>query len=235
MRTLAIGDIHGCSAALDALLAAVSPTPDDQIVTLGDYVDRGPDTRGVLDRLLELDRSHRLAPLRGNHEIMMMDARTHGLGLWSQVGGDQTLASYTQDGQPARLSDVPKEHWEFIEHRCLPWHETPTHIFVHAGLHPDVPLREQDEYDLFWQRLHPEFLRPHASGKTVICGHTAQHTGEPLNLGHTICIDTWVYAAGWLTCLDASSGHIWQANQAGQVREGWLDDFARNPDRESAM
>jgi serine/threonine protein phosphatase 1 len=75
MRTLAIGDIHGCLAALDDLLAAVAPQPDDLLVFLGDYVDRGPDSRGVLDRLIELCRTHRVVPLRGNHEMMMRYAR----------------------------------------------------------------------------------------------------------------------------------------------------------------
>jgi serine/threonine protein phosphatase 1 len=226
MRTLAIGDIHGCLTALDALLAAVAPTPDDVLVTLGDYVDRGPDTRGVLDRMLELDPTHQLMPLRGNHELMMLDARTRGLGLWLQVGGIETLSSYGTKAQPAKLADIPTEHWDFIERRCIRWHETPTHIFVHAGLQPHLPLAKQDDYDLFWHRLSPEFVQPHASGKTVICGHTAQHGGEPLNLGHTICIDTCIYGGGWLTCLDIGSGKLWQANQAGEVREGRIEDYA---------
>src|SRR4051812_40922994 len=75
VRTLAIGDIHGCSKALDALLALVKPGPQDQIVTLGDYVSRGPDSRGVVDRLVRLSKGGRLVALRGNHEQMMMDGR----------------------------------------------------------------------------------------------------------------------------------------------------------------
>ena len=74
---------------------------------------------------------------------------------------------------------------------------------------------------LCWQKL----LRsrpPHISGKTVVCGHTAQPEGVPLNLGHLVCIDTWVYGAGWLTCLEAETGHYWQANQQGQTREDVL-------------
>jgi serine/threonine protein phosphatase 1 len=227
VRILAIGDIHGCSTALECLLTAVAPTREDLIVTLGDYVDRGPDTRGVLERMLDLDYRHRLVPLRGNHELMMLDARRHGLGLWCQVGGQETLASYGGNGAAGKLSDVPSEHWEFIEHRCVKWHEAPAHILVHAGVHPQKPLEEQGEYDLFWRRLQPELMQPHYSGKTVICGHTAQTSGQPLHLGHTICIDTWVYGAGWLTCLDATSGHVWQTNQAGALREAKIDDFAR--------
>ncbi|MBY0512714.1 MAG: serine/threonine protein phosphatase, partial [Gemmataceae bacterium] len=76
MRVLAIGDVHGCLEPLDALLDWVRPGPDDTVVTLGDYVDRGPDTKGVLDRLIGLKREGlRLVCLRGNHELMMLAAR----------------------------------------------------------------------------------------------------------------------------------------------------------------
>src|SRR5436190_23316404 len=98
MRVLAIGDIHGCLGPLDDLLAWVKPAPDDLVVTLGDYVDRGPDSRGVLDRLIGLKRSGaKLVCLRGNHEVMMLDARKGGpaekqTGL--SLGGVQRLASY---------------------------------------------------------------------------------------------------------------------------------------------
>src|SRR5690242_9506638 len=94
MRILAIGDIHGCLTALDTLLDAVAPEPDDQIIALGDYVDRGPDSRGVLDRLIALYAGGRVVPLRGNHDVMMMEARKgRDLG-WLLVGGKQTLLSY---------------------------------------------------------------------------------------------------------------------------------------------
>ena len=73
-RTIAIGDIHGCSAALRALIAAIEPTADDTLVPLGDYVDRGPDSRGVIDAVLELEKRCRVVPLLGNHELMLLDA-----------------------------------------------------------------------------------------------------------------------------------------------------------------
>src|SRR5690349_9006235 len=94
MRLLAIGDIHGCLTALDALLDAVAPQADDQIVALGDYVDRGPDSRGVLDRLIALHAGGRVVALRGNHDVMMLEARNgRDLG-WLAVGGKETLLSY---------------------------------------------------------------------------------------------------------------------------------------------
>jgi serine/threonine protein phosphatase 1 len=223
-RTLAIGDIHGCLTALDTLLASVRPGHDDLIVTLGDYVDRGPDVRGVIDRLMELDRTCRLVPLRGNHELMMLHARQEDFDFWFDFGGRETLASYGSDGSSGWISKVPREHWEFIEERCVDYYETDRHIYVHAGLDPEVLLPDQEPQVLFWQKLIPSFVRPHVSGKTVICGHTAQHTGLPLNLGQLVCLDTWVYGAGWLTCLEVESGRLWQANQAGELREGWLEE-----------
>src|SRR5262245_47096816 len=221
MRTLAIGDIHGVSAALDALLAAVRPAPDDLLVFLGDYVDRGPDTKGVIDRLIALDKTHRCVFLRGNHELMMTRAR-HDRGelrMWLAVGGMPALASYGS-GRPGTLADVPAEHWAFLEQRLVDYHETDTHIFVHASLFPDVPLDEQPELMLFWEFL-TEPIR-HESGKTVICGHSSQKSGEILDLGDTICIDTFAYGSGWLTCLDVDGLGYWQADQTTRVREGWL-------------
>ena len=141
MRVLAIGDVHGCSFLLDDLLAWVAPAADDTVVTLGDYVDRGPDSRGVLDRLVRMKREgKRLVCLRGNHELMMLDARGGDRGAtadWLSVGGLQTLGSYgPSPGRTGTLVDVPAEHWDFLEYNLLDYFETGTHIFVHAGLSP---------------------------------------------------------------------------------------------------
>jgi serine/threonine protein phosphatase 1 len=216
MRTLAIGDVHGHRAALDALLAAVRPAPDDLLVFLGDSVDRGPDTRGVLDRLLALKQTHRCVFLRGNHELMMARARhdRSEFRMWVAVGGAEALASY------GTIADVPAEHWSFIESECRDFFETDTHIFVHANLAPGLPLDEQSELYLFWEFLS----RPinHISGKTVVCGHTSQRSGAPLDLGDTVCIDTAVHAGGWLTCLDVHDRRYWQADPSGRARDGQL-------------
>ena len=117
MRTLAIGDIHGCARALDALLAAVKPRPDDLLVTLGDYVDRGPDSRGVLDRLVSLYATGRLVPLLGNHDLMMLHARewAEAGSMWLACGGKSTLTSYGLcNGDSVDLKTVPASHWEFL-------------------------------------------------------------------------------------------------------------------------
>jgi serine/threonine protein phosphatase 1 len=226
MRILAVGDIHGCSKAFDRLLEVVAPTREDLIVTLGDYVDRGPDSFGVLERLLSLRRSFRLVPLKGNHEQMMLDARLgYGpLSDWLSSGGRQTLASYSVLGDGGKLVDVLPEHWDFLETGLVAWYETDSHFFVHANAYPNLPLCEQPDSMLFWEFFDdPE---PHRTGKIMVCGHTSQKSGVPRNLGHAICIDTWAYADGWLTCLDVTSGRVWQTRQSGEQRTAWIDDFA---------
>jgi serine/threonine protein phosphatase 1 len=231
MRLLVIGDIHGCSRALDTLLEAVQPSPDDQIITLGDYVDRGPDSSGVLQRLLALETKCRLTPLMGNHERMMLDARTDEAAhkAWQQSGGKPTLASYSSSVVGGTLADVPDEHWAFLE-RCVKLHETATHFFVHANAYFDVPFDEQPDYMLLWEKL--SVCLPHTSGKIMVCGHTPQRDGKPLNLGHTICLDTWVYAEGWLTCWDIVSGKVWQTDQQGASRSGHMDNYLCENSRE---
>lgn len=226
MRILTIGDIHGCSTAFDSLIAAVDLQPEDRLVTLGDYVDRGPDSKGIINRLIALHETGGLVALRGNHELMMLEADKDSSkeSYWLRYGGDATLASYSLSGETGKLTDVPDNHWDFLEKVCVNWHETDAHLFVHANAYPDMPLAEQPEHILFWEPF--DCPSRHFSGKTLVCGHTSQKSGLPLNIGHAICIDTWVYGTGWLTCLDVISGRVWQANQNADVRMAWIDEFA---------
>lgn len=221
-RTLAVGDIHGCRAALETLLAIIQPSAADTVVTLGDYVDRGPDARGVVEMLLRLERACQLIPLLGNHEQMLLEAADDEdtLTTWLMYGGLETLTSYGLARNAYTRETIPAAHRDFFA-RCRAWYETETHLFVHAGVEAHLPLEEQKLDVLRWDRLRD--YGPHASGKTVICGHTRQINGLPLNLGHTICIDTWVYGEGWLTCLDVATRRYWQANQRGESREGQVD------------
>lgn len=221
MRTFAIGDIHGCSTLLDELLEVIRPTPEDRLVFLGDYVDRGPNSRGVLDRLITLRDNPRVVFLRGNHELMMSRARRDRseYKMWYAVGGMQALASYgPAPGRMGTLEDVPERHWRFIESDCVDYFETETHIFVHAGVKYGLPMTEQDEGSLFWEFFEPEHPPKHVSGKTVICGHSSQKSGEILDRGTAICIDTFAYGGGWLTALDVDSRTYWQVNLVGHVR-----------------
>ena len=222
MRTLAVGDIHGSSAALDALMAVVKPTPADLLVFLGDYVDRGPDTKGVIDRLIEMQRTLRVVCLRGNHELMMVRSRRDRgeLKMWLSVGGTQAVGSYSAGGRVS-LENVPEDHWTFLEEGLHDYFETDTHVFVHANLYPDVPLDEQPEDMLFWEFL--DWPVRHESGKVMICGHSSQRSGLPAAWPTTVCIDTAAYAGGWLTCLDVTAGRYWQANQNGETRTAMLD------------
>jgi serine/threonine protein phosphatase 1 len=213
-RTIAIGDIHGCPEALRAIIDAVQPTADDTLVLLGDYVDRGPDSRGVLEYVLELESRYRLAPLMGNHELMLLDAGQNPrvIGAWLECGGDATLRSYE-----GKLSNIPPEHVQFIR-RCKRYFEVATHFFVHANYAADIALDEQPDYLLFWEHLHFHVPAPHENGKIAIVGHTSQKTGEILDHGHVVCIDTFCYGGGWLTAMDIESGQVWQADLHGRVR-----------------
>jgi serine/threonine protein phosphatase 1 len=215
-RTIAIGDIHGCSVALDALIDAIRPHPEDVIVTLGDYINRGPDSRGVLDRLIDLGQRCRLVPLLGNHDQMLLDVRAGRYPIYwlLDIGGTATLDSY---GPGRDLSLIPDEHFEFME-GCLDFHETDTHIFVHANYFPDIPMGEQHVGMLRWESLRDMTPGPHESGKVVIVGHTSQKTGEILDLGHLVCIDTYCHGGGWLTALEVGTGQVWQTNQRGELR-----------------
>ncbi len=221
-RTIAVGDIHGCAAALTALVEAIRPGPADTLVTLGDYIDRGPDSRGVLDQLIALAGRCRLVPLLGNHEEMLVAAvREPGaLRGWLACGGVAALRSYGwAPGGPRRgLADwIPEAHWQFLA-RCQTFHETDTHLFVHAGYVPELPLAEQPGEALRWRVTDRETARPHGSGKTVVVGHTPQRSGEVLDLGFLVCIDTNCHRGGWLTALEVTTGQVWQADQQGRLR-----------------
>ena len=215
MRTLAIGDIHGCFRSLVTLEKLVPFESGDRIITLGDYVDRGPDSRAVLDWIITNRAKYNLVAIRGNHELMMYAAAAspRHYSEWIAAGGEKTLASYSKR---ADLDDVPQSHWDFLKHDCRPYFETKTHFFVHANAHPDMPLSDQPDYMLYWEFLGK--TAPHVSGKIMVCGHTPQREGVPLNDGHAVCLDTWAHATGWLTCLDVDTGCYWQANEASQTR-----------------
>ena len=223
-RTLAIGDIHGCLTALDTLLDFVALTPLDQLIFLGDYVDRGPDSRGVIERVIALNLTEQVTCLRGNHEVMMRAAVDdwESLRFWLACGGLAALYSYQTETNPPTLESVPPGHWHFLNHTCVDWHETANHVFVHANLKPDLALADQPSEWLHWQPLDSATHVPNLSGKTMICGHSEQQTGLPLVLERAICIDTWAYGQGWLTCLDVDRGEYWQSNQLGETRKGSL-------------
>lgn len=209
-RLLAVGDIHGCYDKLLALMKNVAPKPRDRLVFLGDYIDRGPDSRRVLDALIDLRRSlPRTVCLRGNHEQMLLDALRgdiEAVALYLYNGGVTTLANYDDD-----LSTLPAEHLGFL--RALPlYHEEEGFIFVHAGLRPELSLEEQAEQDLLW--IREEFLESDYDwGKTVVHGHSPRPGVEfrPNRIG----LDTGAFlqaAGGYgrLSCCEVRTRQLWQ-------------------------
>ena len=137
--------------------------------------------------------------------------------LWQLSGGFETVASYGAVEDSDGLSCIPATHWSFFILTAR-YFETESHLFVHASLDPEADMDKQEDFLLFWDRV--ERLRPHKSGKRIICGHSAQYSGEILDLGFGLCIDTAAVFGGWLTCLDVTSGHWWQANEERETRHG---------------
>jgi serine/threonine protein phosphatase 1 len=173
-RLFAVGDVHGHLAKLEALLAKLPLVKEeDDLVFLGDYIDRGPDSRGVVDRLLELRaQGFRLTCLTGNHEAMLLDhyLHHHGLELWLANGGLATLRSYARPGQDPLIARPPQEHLVFYGDLEL-IHRAQGTIFVHAGLRPGVALEEQDPQDLLWIR-EEFFLGENDRPERIVFGHT---------------------------------------------------------------
>lgn len=221
-RIIAIGDVHGCLAPFDALLTAIDLQADDHLVLLGDCIDRGPDSAGVPKRILRLRQTSRVSYIRGNHEEMLLAARTSQTSLaeWTRYGGDATLRSY--GGVRGSLRDIPGEHWRLFEEGLVDSVETPTHLLVHAGLDPTLPLHQQPPTALRWQRF--DTLAPHVSGKTIICGHTPQTAGRPTHRGFAICLDTHAFGGGPLTALELPSHTIYQAQPTGRVERSMLEE-----------
>lgn len=215
-RLIAIGDIHGCSRALEILLNQIEPTAADCIVTLGDYVDRGPDSRGVIENLLTLSNRCQLIALRGNHEEMMQAVvgDQQPPGFWLRHGGVDTLDSY---GFVGDLDVIPETHLRFLD-ELIDFYETETHVFTHAAYQHDLPMDQQPAERLRWHSLRDDVPLPHVSGKRFVVGHTASLEAEIVDLDYLVCIDTYCYGEGWLTGLDVHAGTVWQANQAGQSR-----------------
>jgi serine/threonine protein phosphatase 1 len=215
-RVIAIGDVHGCAKTLRSLIGAIVPEPDDTIVMLGDCVDRGPDSRQVIDELLALQEKCQVVPLLGNHEEMMLnfiDGKPQP-DNWLEVGGVSTVRSYSSKSDP---DDIRPEHIEYIR-TWGDFFETGSHFFVHANYEPDRRLSEQHWQTMRWQSLKGFTPGPHLSGKTAIVGHTSLKDGEILDLGHIVCIDTYCWGGGWLTAMDATTGQIWQVDREGKMR-----------------
>jgi len=198
----AIGDIHGCRDHLERLLDQVKPDLSrHRLVFIGDYVDRGPDSRGVIDYILNLQKTfppENIICLMGNHERMFLDyLRGVEERFFLINGGANTLASYRDIDWLAWPRRLPPAHDQFL-HGLQLFYATEAYIFVHGGLRPGVPLAVQEEEDLLW--IRDEFILAAADfGKRVIFGHTP--FPKPLVQPNKIGIDTGAVYGNRLTCV----------------------------------
>ena len=200
---VAIGDVHGCASLLrEAIWPHLGSGAE--LIFLGDLVDRSPEPNGD-QQVLELVRELQAHPetyglagvtvLRGNHEQMLLDA------LQEQDAGDATELWEWNGGDPAFLP-VAREHQDWLE--TLPLTAIRgDHLFVHAGVRPEVPLQEQQADDLLWIR-RPFLTRNHGLPYTVVHGHTFRSDYRITRLPHRIGIDTGAFLSGRLTALPLS-------------------------------
>ena len=211
-RTFVIGDIHGCLDKLEMLWDRIDPRSGvDQLIFLGDYIDRGEDSSGVLDYLLRIKRTYSdTIFLMGNHEKMFMDFLSGvDRALFIHNGGESTLRSYLLrmdnhwgSGQGVMDEEtlnkmVPERHRDFLQ-ELHSYYETSDYIMVHAGLRHGVALEDQTSEDLVW--IREEFIYSEEDfGKRVIFGHTP--FVRPLVLPNKIGIDTGAVYGNQLTCV----------------------------------
>ena len=199
----AIGDIHGHLDSLERLMEKIEPDLEkDQLVFMGDYIDRGPHSKGVVDYILRLRNAaprQNVVCLKGNHEAMFLDFLQGGPAeMFLFNGGMATLEEYWGDDWVDRQGLVlPPDHAQFYQDLQL-YYETPDYIFVHAGFKPGVPLAEQVEDDLLW--IRGEFITSQEDfGRRVIFGHTPFK--QPLLMPNKIGIDTGAVYGNFLTAL----------------------------------
>ena len=217
-RIYAVGDIHGALDCLDQLVAQIEKDAGDlndaQLVFLGDYVDRGPDSKGVIDRLVALKKEYpETVFLKGNHEAVMLDFLSDAEEAleWLDWGGDQTLRSYGVSGvltkagedlSTALAAAMPKPHRTFL-HSLELMHIAGDYLFVHAGIRPGVAIEDQDEDDLLWirKRFHDAAANERPE-YTVVHGHHPMK--KPVDAGWRVGVDTGACWSGVLTavCLD---------------------------------
>lgn len=232
-RLFAIGDIHGCVEELKRLLDAIPAAAGDTIAFVGDYIDRGPDSRGVIAHLLEWrERTPaKTVFLKGNHEDMALSYMGRG-GLWGEAwlrnGGVAALRSYGIQPQAPRtdiVREMPETHLRFLDEL-----ET-SHLWrdvriVHAGIRPGVPWEQQKVEDLLW--IREEFLdHPHDLGVVVVFGHTP-HRRVVSQLPYRIGIDTGCVYGGALTCLVLPEGEAYEVRLGDtKVRHERLDAASR--------
>ena len=220
MSLYAIGDLHGCPEELDVLLAHIGTTASDTLVFLGDYVDRGPAVRPLVDRLIRLrDAGPSTVFLRGNHEDMFLSYLELG-GRYGEVylanGGGPTLASYDIRGGVVgseAAAMVPSQHLRFLLELRYTYVDGPW-LFVHAGVRPRVALERQSEEDLLWIR-DDAFGRGHDLPYAVVFGHTPRREAL-IELPDRVGLDTGLVYGNKLSCLDVGGRRLLQVARGGR-------------------
>ena len=233
-RLFIVGDIHACPGELEALLKSLSLQTEDRLVCLGDYIDRGPDAKAVVDLLLGMraDNVCSFTFLKGNHEDMFLDFLGYD-GLYGQAflmnGGRQTIASYNCDsltpGNEIALA-MPEAHREFFLDLKLLF-PVDDILCVHAGVNPSGSLDAQVTEDLLWIR-EAFFSYPHDLTCTIVYGHTPRVEVD-FDLPYKVGIDTGLVYGGKLSCLEITEKKLFQVERGGQqvaitdVGEYWAD------------
>ena len=221
MNLFAIGDIHGCPKQLKSLLSKLLNNSEfknkrDLLIFLGDYIDRGPNSREVLDQLINLNKQNIKAVfLMGNHEQIMIDFlfdKINNLMYWLTLGADQTFKSYNievvefiKDGfednkidklRNIFLSELSKEHIYFLKNLKLSYNSG-KYLFVHAGINPEKSLSQQNKMDFLWSRSDKFFDKNFKFEKIIVHGHSPEK--EIVNYPCRINIDTGCYFSGKLS------------------------------------
>ncbi|MER3428443.1 MAG: hypothetical protein C4334_10135 [Pyrinomonas sp.] len=234
MKSFVIGDVHGRRSQLRWLLEALPRDPQrDVLVLLGDLIDRGEDSPGVIGDIIEFQGQAptRVVALRGNHEQMLLDFIEHGDATWlaKGIGSDRTFEQYTghklsavEDARRLLCEKMPLDHLEFL--RSLPlYHEDDYAIYVHAGLDHGKHPRETDSRTLLWSR-DADFFK-HYRGKTCVFGHTPTSLLPLLGrLGRhgiyvfnsAIGIDTAYNSEAPLSCLSLPDFTLYQVSPRGK-------------------
>lgn len=199
MRRYAVPDLHGRRDLLDAAIAAIAAHGGGEVVFLGDYIDRGPDSRGVVERLLAGPPPGQIwRPLMGNHEAFLLDALEDPAARdqWLEVGGREALQSYGWDGTgEAAMGLIPVEHRRWM--RKLPQVYLDLHrVYVHAGIDPTLSIDHQTETRLLWQIHLPESDCDYR-GRHVVHGHESRADG-PQSLTNRTNLDTLAWKTGRL-------------------------------------